>query len=161
MQDDTNDHEKLSKTGYSQIGRELIGQFKYANCGRVHTGLAEADVIAHVNEVNLHNTRSPIATHKISADDYRRCFECGTPSRIFLRANPGDAPFLSTLQTIIAPGTECGQDEQPTFIEGDGTFEIPFYVSYARHRRPATGQADGRLDGFQQETLRSQPESSE
>lgn len=52
-----------------------------------------------------------------------------------------------------------GSQEQPDFIEGDGTFEIPLYVSYARHRRQATGQAVDRRGESQQEIPQSPPES--
>jgi hypothetical protein len=110
MQSDANDHEKVSKTKCTLIGPEPIGQFKCPRCDRVHAGLAEADVIAHVDEVNCHGASI------ISTDDYRRCFECGTLSSLFLKANPGDAPFLSTLQSVIAPKTKC-MAEQPQSIE--------------------------------------------
>ena len=152
MQSERIDHEKVSETKFSQILLEPIGQFKCPNCGRVHAGFDEADVISLVNAVNIQNKQKPNDAYLLSVDDYRRCFECGTLSSLFSKADPGDVPFLSTLQAVIAPETVCSQ-EQPTFIEGDGTFEIPLYVSYARHRRPGVDQAVDRRDESQQEIL--------
>lgn len=154
MQSDSIDHEKVSKTECSPGMIEPVGQFKCPNCGRVHAGLAESDVIAHIDEVNR---QGPAL---ISTEDYRRCFECRTPSSLFIKADPGDAPFFSTLQSVIAPGTEH-RLEQPRFIAGDGTFEIPLYVSYARHRRQAADQVTDRPAEFPQETPQSHPGSCE
>lgn len=56
--------------------------------------------------------------------------------------------------------TKCSQD-LPDFIEGDGTFEIPLYVSYVRHRRQAAGSEADRREESQQEVPRSQPGSCE
>lgn len=80
-----------------------VGEFKCQNCGWVHMGVSQADVLAYVEEAKAEAAQHGHSQGIPNVEDYRHCGSCGASSATFVPAGAQDAPNGCTLRPIIAP----------------------------------------------------------